>query len=310
MKTLVLVNPASARGETGRRWPQREAQFRHYLGDFELALTERAMHAAELTRAAIGRGVERIIAVGGDGTNHEVLQGFFDPERREPLNREVAFAFVCSGTGGDFGRTLGVERPLARQLQRIAESRADRYIDVLSCSYTTSDGPAWRACLNAAGVGHGGDLVRRAEGWKWVGRGGLPFVCAGIEGAIQVQPWWAELRLDDGPWEQLEVRNIAAFNGRFQGGGMCFAPGAALDDGQFQLFILGPASPVVSISVGIASYFMDVSDFASVQVRQARRVEVRALAGQPPMFVEIDGESPGQAPVVYQVMPAALRLAM
>jgi diacylglycerol kinase family enzyme len=310
MKTLVLVNPASARGQTGRRWPQLQGEFRKHLGDFDLAVTDRALHAGELVRDAILRGVERIISVGGDGTNHEVLQGFFDPLTRQALNPEVGFAFVSSGTGGDFGRTLQVERRVDRQLERIVQSPGDQRIDLISCTFVDDDGPAWRVCLNAAGVGHGGDLARRVQAWKWLGGGGLPFVCAGIAGAIQISPWEVEVRVDDGPWQQRVVRNLAAFNGQFQGGGMRFAPLAALDDGQLELLFLGPLSPIVSISVGIASYAMDISDFDDVELRPSRRVELRPLPGQPPMWVELDGESPGQAPVTYEVMPGALRLAM
>lgn len=310
MRTLVVVNPASARGRTGRRWPGMAAAFDAHLGPFELAMTERAQQASELVRQALRSGVERVIAVGGDGTNHEAVQGFFDPETRAPIQPDAAFAFVSSGTGGDFGRSLKVERDVDRQLQRIAASRAERRIDLIGCEFDLGGRSAWHACLNAAGVGHGGDLVRRAEHWKWLGRGGLPFVCAGIAGAIELEPWDVELRIDDGPWEPRSVRNVAAFNGSYQGGGMCFAPRAALDDGQFQLFAMGPLSPPVSIGVGIASFFMDVSELDGIEVRGCRRVEVRPARAQHPMWIEIDGESPGGAPVVFEIMPAALRLAM
>ncbi len=309
MKTLVLVNPASARGKTGQQWPRLEPEFRRILGDFELATTTRAQQATELTRAALLAGTERVICVGGDGTNHEVVQGFFDPQTRRALNPDACFAFVPRGTGRDLGRSWQMGTELGPQLQRIADSPIHQ-MDLISCEFTTAAGLDWHVSLNAASFGQGGDLVHRVDRWKWTGGGGLPFVLAGIEGAMFVKPWEIELRIDDGPWERDSVRNLGAFNGRFQGGGMEFAPQALLNDGVLEVFALGSVGAVKSVAVGIASFYKNVDGMSGVWTRQARRIEVRPISGQAPMWVELDGESPGTAPACFEVMPSALRVAL
>lgn len=309
MRTLVVVNPASARGKTGRHWQALEPHFRKHLGDAEYAHTQQAGEAGALTRTALQRGVERIICVGGDGTNHEVLQGFFDPETRLPVNPDAVFAFVPRGTGRDLGRTFAMGTELEPQLQRIVDSPTRR-IDLISCDYRQDGRPAWRVSINAASFGQGGDLVHRVDRWKWTGAGGLPFVLAGIEGAMFVKPWTIELKVDDGPWELEQVRNLCVFNGRFQGGGMEFAPDAKVDDGQLEVVALGSIGAVKSVAVGIASFWRRVDGIDGVWARPARRVEVRTVHGQAPAWVELDGESPGQIPAIYEVMPGILRTAV
>lgn len=309
MRTLVVVNPASARGRTGRRWPQLEPLFRKHLGDFELAMTERSGQAHELVRAALLAGTQRIVSVGGDGSNFEAVQGFFDPVSHAPIAPQACFAFVTSGTGSDLARSLQLPASIEDQLARIAAAQP-RPIDLVSCHFQGDQGPEWRAALNAVGFGQCGDLVRRVEQWKWLGSGGLPFVAAGIAGAVQVKPWQVDLRLDDGPWEERSVRNLGLFNGRYQGGGMLWAPEASLEDGLLEVVGLGERNPVRAIAIGISSYGGRAGRSPKVWSTRARRVEVRPHPGQPPAWVELDGESPGQIPATYESMPGALLLAM
>ncbi len=309
MRTLVVVNPASSRGRTGRRWPQLEPLFRKHLGEFELAVTERAGHAYELVRTALLAGTQRIVCLGGDGSNFDAVQGFFDPQSRQAIAPEAGFAFVTSGTGSDLARTLQLPASIDEQLARIAAAQP-RWIDVISCSFQGDAGPEWRVALNAVGFGQSGDLVRRVERWKWLGRGGMPFVAAGIAGAVQIQPWQVDLRLDDGPWEVRSLRNLGLFNGRYQGGGMLWAPEASLHDGLLDVVGLTERNPIRAIAIGISSYRGAAGRSPKVWAARARRVEVRAHPGQPPAWVELDGESPGQIPATYEAMPGALRLAM
>jgi len=308
MRTLVVINPASARGKTGRHWPQLQPVFEKVLGSAEFVRTSEAGEATGVVRAALRRGVERVVSVGGDGTNHEVIQGFFDPDLRAPIKSDAVFAFVPRGTGGDLGRTFAMGTDLGAQLQRIVDGPTRR-IDAISCEFTQQGQPGWRASLNAASFGQGGDLVHRVDRWKWAGGGGLPFVLAGIEGAMFVRPWSVELRIDDGAWEQATVRNLGVFNGRFQGGGMQFAPDAKVDDGRLELVALGSMGAIKSVAVGIASFWRRIDGIDGVWTRPAAKVQVRVADGQPPAWVELDGESPGQLPATFQVMGGAVRIA-
>ena len=162
MKTVVVVNPASARGRTGRLWPQLSARFRAALGELDVKLTTGPGQATELVRAALAAGTERIIAIGGDGTNHEVINGFFDADTHAPLNPDAIFAFCVSGTGGDFARTFPAASDIDAQLGSIANSPAHP-IDLIGCTYTTTNGTGWEISNNIASIGQGGDVCARVD---------------------------------------------------------------------------------------------------------------------------------------------------
>ena len=103
MRMFLVVNPHSANGQTGRRWPELEAHARRELGDFRHAFTERRMHGEELARRARAEGYDCVVAVGGDGTLNEVVNGLMASGGAAGISLGV----VPRGTGGDFRRTFG-----------------------------------------------------------------------------------------------------------------------------------------------------------------------------------------------------------
>lgn len=118
MKTAVIVNPASANGRTGKRWPELKRRLETAFQDhLEVALTERQGHATELTRGFLTRGYDLIVSAGGDGTHNEVLNGFLVNDR--PLNENAALAPFSLGTGGDFIRTLGWRKDIEFLIEKL-----------------------------------------------------------------------------------------------------------------------------------------------------------------------------------------------
>ena len=102
MRTLAVVNPRSSAGRTGKEWPEIERELNRAIGPLETAVTDAPMDAAYLTAKALRDGVEQIVAVGGDGTLNEVVNGFF--EGGHLINEEAVVATLMNGTGGDFRR--------------------------------------------------------------------------------------------------------------------------------------------------------------------------------------------------------------
>jgi diacylglycerol kinase family enzyme len=103
----------------------------------EILETRAPGHATELTRKALKRGAKTVIAVGGDGTINEVVNGFFEDE--QPIPTDATLAAIPHGTGSDFSRTLKL--PLdGRLAARIIQDGEKRLIDVMKVRYTTSDG--------------------------------------------------------------------------------------------------------------------------------------------------------------------------
>ena len=129
MTAFVVVNPRSGNGRTGRDWKRDRAQ----LGR-RLSAHVRRLHAARGARRRswcamrLREGHHEIVAVGGDGTINEAVNGFFDANG--PVSPDAVFGFVTSGTGGDFRKTFGIEAGRGRRHRASEDSAAVRAIDV------------------------------------------------------------------------------------------------------------------------------------------------------------------------------------
>src|ERR1041385_8717018 len=100
MTAFVVVNPRSANGRTAREWPAIEQALRALYAQLAIVHTRKRGDATTYVRSALQEGYGEIIAVGGDGTINEAVNGFFDEEGA--IAPEAIFSFVTSGTGGDF----------------------------------------------------------------------------------------------------------------------------------------------------------------------------------------------------------------
>src|SRR5690349_3585218 len=104
MKTFFVVNPQSANGQTGRKWAELSARLASVLGSFGHAFTARPMDAAAHAAKALDEGYECVVAVGGDGTINEVVNGFFRDGKA--IRSDAVLGVLPRGTGGDFKRSF------------------------------------------------------------------------------------------------------------------------------------------------------------------------------------------------------------
>src|SRR5262249_24914007 len=128
LKPFLVINPRSANGATARHFDGIAQAVRGAVGEVVHAFTERAMHAADLTRQALRAGHDLVIAVGGDGTVNEVVNGFFQPARpgepAKPIRPGAALAVLPRGTGGDLRRSIGLDGDLSRCAARLKGERS------------------------------------------------------------------------------------------------------------------------------------------------------------------------------------------
>src|SRR5580704_7935058 len=155
---LVVVNPSSGGGLAGRTFSRVRAVIERRLGAVDVALTARPGHAIALARDAALAGRKLIIAVGGDGTLHEVANGVLD------AGETTSVGYVGMGTGGDFRRSLGVEHRLDAYVEAIAVGR-ERQVDVGRVRYVSAGGETrTRWFVNILSAGMGGLVDRYVAG--------------------------------------------------------------------------------------------------------------------------------------------------
>ena len=298
---VAIVNPSSARGRTGRRWPEALAALQ------AVGIAPRVRHTAargdatRLTREAIAEGAEAVVAVGGDGTLNEVVNGLFDESGRSL--RPVTVGLLPGGSGGDLRRTLGIPTSL-RGAAAVLAAGETRRLDLGRVSF--ADGSR-RHFVNVADCGVGGEVVARVN----AGRrrlGGTPmFLYEAVRCLMTYRPRALRLVVDGTPSEH-RVQNVVFANARYFGGGMQVAPNADPADGLLDIVIVAASSrPSTLLGVG-RIYAGRHLGHPGVSSRRGRVVSVEALAGEAPLRFDIDGEDLGTTPATVECLPGALRL--
>ena len=311
MRVRAIINPNSSHGRTRAAWPKISRALEAELGPVEAVFTDAPLSATSRTREALQEGVDLVIAVGGDGTVNEVVNGFFAPPGAAedlPLRPETELAILMSGTGGDFRKTFELGADLPAQVQRIARGNV-RTIDVGRIDYTDHDGhPAARYFNNIASFGLSGlvsDRVNRAHFTKRVS-GRFTFFWASLQSVLGYKMPRVRLVVDDQPPLELGVNTVAVCNGRYFGGGMHMAPMARPDDGLFDLVVMHDMSTRELLRDPNAIYRGTHIQNPKVLTLRGRRVVATPLPG-PHALLDIDGETPGRLPATFTILPAVLK---
>ena len=292
---------------------QRWFDLRAQLDSLEIKLAEhlttRAGEATEVTRDAIIRGIGRVVAVGGDGTLSEVVNGYLDESGR-PVNPDATIGLLPSGTGSDFSRSLGFGSP--QQALGALAGGSTRLIDAVHIVFTSAEGAELsRFGINVASFGLGGDTVAQVNKWRgslpsWVG-GRARFVAAAIRALSHYRNRPISIELDQNRRITVESNLIVVANGRFAGGGMMFAPHAELDDGLLDVILTDGIS-----RLGIIRELRRIGSGGHLQnpkVSETRAKQI-LVSAQTPVAIDIDGETFGYTPARLTLMPSIVRFAV
>ena len=255
--------------------------------------TARRGDAADYAAAA---GDRLVIAVGGDGTAHEVVNGLL----RRPSARPPRVGFLQRGTGADLRRSIASPR---RPEDVAAWLRTDRWRALDAGRLSTSTGR--RFFINVADAGIGAEVVRRAARGPAALGGTVNFLGAAVVSLLRHRNASVRLRLDEGPVLQRRIRTIAVANGAYLGGAMRIAPHARPDDGWFDVVTIGDIGRWLGIRSLPMLYRGTHGQLAQVEFGRARRVEID---GDQPIGLEADGELAGTTPAVFEIVPAALQV--
>ena len=309
MKTFAVINPHSGGGRTGRTAKNIAQKLAEVSGPLTVAMTTGPMDATTITRHALREGFERVVAIGGDGTINEVVNGFF--QNGAAINPDAELALLSNGTGGDFRKTFGIGQTLDESLERIANGRA-RPIDIGRIRYVSIDGkPGERYFANISSFGMSGDVVQRVNKAKVIKRlfGRFAFTWGSLRSLLSYKARPIRLKIDNEFDELVTISTCAVANGQYFGGGMRVAPDASPDDGLFDVVVIGDA-PKRDVAKALNQiYTGDHIHNPNVRVFRARSViatPVEATEGAP-VFIEADGESPGRLPAVFEVIPKSLK---
>jgi YegS/Rv2252/BmrU family lipid kinase len=254
-------------------------------------LSERPGQLGALAARAADEGASLIVAVGGDGTVNEVVQGL--------AGRNADLAVIPRGTGWDFVRTYGIPRKLEDAVA-VARDGTRRTIDLGRATYR--NGESYFA--NIASAGMSGAIARRANETSKALGGKVSYAWATLTVFAR---WHSDdvVVSVDGERREARMHDVVVANGRYFGGGMMITPEAEPDDGVFDVLLIGDLTKRDLLLTLPKTYKGRHLPHPKAEVLRGSLVEIDAPR---PLPVELDGEQPGTTPARFEVVPKALRL--
>ena len=299
---LVIVNPAAGSGKAIRllEWLRERLVARP---DIELRVTARRGEAEELAAAARSAGRNRVIAVGGDGTIQEVLNGLL----AAGTEGGAELGLVPVGTGNDLARSLGLPTDAA-EAWTVALGSTTRPIDV---ALATNGEGRERWFGSAGGIGFDAQVaaaMSSRSGWQ-AGQAG--YLLTTLSELRRFDNRAIRLTID-GEIVERSVLLVAVANGAYYGGGMRIAPDARTDDGRLDVCVVGDISRLTALRQLPNLYRGTHVSHPAVSMHAGAEIVIEADApgGDTATRIHLDGEPFGTLPLRVRLVAGALRVAM
>lgn len=302
-KVLYVVNPVSAGKSTAREWPGFEALIRKEGYSFDVAYTEYPKHATQITSEALKNGYETIVSVGGDGTLNEVANGFFENE--EPINSNARLAVFSRGTGCDFIRSLKHDKGIESFIELLKRNQQKEF-DIGKAKYLDYSGQTVvRYFINVADLGLGGETTYRVNKNTKVLKGFLSFMIGAVISILKYKNKNFYINIDNKTMIEEKLNSVIIANGQYFGGGMQVAPHAQMDDGVFEIVILGNLNKLELIKSFPTIYKGTHVNNKKVKFYSGNRVIVKCSEKA---LIEIDGEQPGTNDAEFELVKNGIKI--
>jgi YegS/Rv2252/BmrU family lipid kinase len=297
----VIVNPVAGANTTYRKWPRISSLLKHIGLPFDYHYTEGVGHAIELARAATEDGCRFLVAVGGDGTVHEVANGIL---LSEDLGK-ATIGIISTGTGSDFIRSTGHDRNYVKACSSLTSTKR-MLIDVGVVEYRSVGQVKKRFFINSAGVGFDAAVAETSNHLpKFLG-GTIPYVIGLLKSLVGYQNKPVKMKVDD-IQQSKNILSVVVANGCYFGGGMRVAPLADISDGLLDVIAVGDMGKLELLRAFPKIYKGTHIHHPKVSSHKATRVEIES----PQKFlVHADGEFLGEGPVSFRLVPSALSIAI
>jgi diacylglycerol kinase (ATP) len=302
-KIAVIVNPAAHKGGAGKRWPAIQAELVQRLGRFEPLITQAPGHATHLARAALAEGVRRFVAVGGDGTVNETLNGLLEPSGRLSAP-DTVLCPVPAGTANELCRALGHLDHPARAFDAAA-GEGTRAIDLLRVRCRGLDGQQVdRFGYLIVSLGAAATISHRASQSRWLKKlGEIAYLLMTPTVTLGFRHRDVAITIDGVADGTRRLFTALVANTENGGGGMKLMPGATPDDGILDLIEMGDVSRL-GMLFGVMPKLYSGAHVHHPKVRTSRGTSFR-FESDVETLVDLDGETVGRLPLDVSVLPRA-----
>lgn len=282
---ILIVNPTAGRGRALQLLPEIEAEFARRGLAYRVERTSGAENATSIARAAVAEAPEGIVAIGGDGSFFDVVNG--------AAGSDVPLLFVPCGTGNDFLKSLPLPKEPLAALRAQLDAPLTR-IDVGRMNDIFF--------LNVSGTGFDVEVLRLVDGHKQRHGGLYAYMLALRDALRNYRPTEAMISFDGGPEEPATFAILSVGNGRYFGGGMRAVPNAKVDDGLFDVVVVKPVKkaaipPLIALFIAGLHIRLGLAKLVRCKRFRLRR---------PGMTVNLDGELRTADEANYELLSAAL----
>ncbi|MPW26883.1 YegS/Rv2252/BmrU family lipid kinase [Alkalibaculum sp. M08DMB] len=269
MNIFFIVNPVAGKGKSKDLIPFIESACKENKVNYKIEISNGEGSVKHLAKQAVSEGYKKVIAVGGDGTINEVVNGI--------VGYDAALGIIPGGSGNDFLRSISNNSDPLNAIQDVIHGTISK-IDLGLCNN--------RYFINVGSVGIDAEVVIRTETTKKIFSGSLAYIAAALYTIFTYKGW--NLRIDiDNHIIQGKTLLTAVANGKYYGGGIMPAPKAKIDDGYYDLCHISHMSKLKMFSV-FPKYIKGThSNIKEVTFIKGKQINITC---DTPFAINLDGE--------------------
>ncbi|KAF9119642.1 hypothetical protein BGW39_000159 [Mortierella sp. 14UC] len=320
-KIGFVVNRRGGGGKGGKTWDKLEPAVITRLAGakWKVEYTQHSGHASDLAREFVNEGYNIVVAVGGDGTISQVVNGYMLADGNA---KGCSIGIISSGTGGDFVRTTKTPKDPLEALELILNTEST-LIDVGHVSASKPNSPSVtneHYFINICSVGISGSIIKRVESSsiaKYISGGLVYWLYTYLTGLVYRPPQvkytltGGSAGADDGQEKQMGLYIMAVANGRYLGGNMHIAPKADISDSQFDVVCLHDLT--LTDAFFKASPALKSGNLMNLPAHQAftqrnTKVSISPVNAKDKIYVEADGEIAGVLPAQWKIIPQGCQM--
>lgn len=287
MSNLFIVNPTAGKGYANTLVTFIDEECRKSKIDYLIKYTSTPNDGTSIAKWGAEKGFERIVAVGGDGTVNDVLNGI--------AGTSSALGVIPGGSGNDFIRSINKHK----EIKKIINDNI--YGKILKSDIGICNGKYF---INVASSGFDAQVVIETEKAKKIFSGSLAYIAAVIKTIFMYKGRKANIRIDDFILTENTLL-VAVANGKYYGGGMLPAPRAELDDGYFDVCHIkqvGKAKMLVLFPRFIKGKHENIKE---VSVFKGKKIVIDSNEELP---VNLDGETFYSSQISFEILPKGINI--
>lgn len=294
-KITIIINPAAAGGKTAAVWAKKRKYFQAAFANSKEIYTQKPDHAVKIAKRAVELDTDYIMAVGGDGTVNEVINGMLKAETKKLTTKIIIYP---QGTGSDLNRSLKLPRKTTEFIKMIKRAESKK-IRVVEAKYMRQNNKKEkRYFLNAADCGMGAEVAKKLNESQKVNFGSLSYLLRIFQVLFNYKNKYCKIKADNKLIYAGKINTVIAARGNYFGGGIKIAPEADIFSDKLNLLLLKDFSKIGIILNLIKAYKGNHLSHSLVDSYLCSELKI---SSQEKAELELDGESVGTTDVNFKI---------